>query len=82
MVNNAKLRSFSTTPKYKFGLEKPRNYQHALELDKRSGNTKWMDATSTEISQLHEYNTFNILRHKATAPSGYIEITSHLIYYC
>jgi hypothetical protein len=76
MVNHAKLRSFRTTPKYKFVFEIPRNYQHAIELDKRNGNAKWMDDT------LHEYNTFNNLGHKATAPSGYKKITAHLIYDC
>jgi hypothetical protein len=82
MVNQAKLRSFRTTPKYKFGFEIPRNYQHAMELDKRNGNTKWIDATTTELSQLNEYSTFNNLGHRAPPPDGYKKITAHLIYDC
>ena len=82
MVNQAKLRSFRTTPKYKFGFEIPRNYQHAMELDKRNGNSKWMDATSTELSQLNEYSTFNNLGHRAPPPTDYKKITAHLIYDC
>ncbi len=44
-------------PRYKYGYEVPRNYNHAVELDKRNGNTKWQDSTALEMSQLHEYKT-------------------------
>ena len=41
LQNQAKLRSYRTSPRYKFGYELPRNndYDHAIELDKRNGNT-------------------------------------------
>lgn len=41
MVNQAKLRSFCTAPKYKYGYEVPRGYKHALSLDKSIGTTNW-----------------------------------------
>ena len=46
MLNQAKLRSYRTSPKCKFGYELPRNnnYQHALDLDKRNGNHLWEEA--------------------------------------
>ena len=50
--------STSQTPKYKFGVEVPRNVKHALEIDKANGNTTWMDAMMLEINQLNNYETF------------------------
>ena len=41
MVKQAKLRSNNYSPKYMFGFEVPRNYDNALELDKKNGNNKW-----------------------------------------
>ena len=58
MVNQAKLSSFRHATKYMFGYEIPKNYKHALLLDKQNGNTKWQDAIQLEIIQLHDYATF------------------------
>ena len=33
MVNQAKLRSFNTAPRYKYGFEVPRTYDQAMRLD-------------------------------------------------
>jgi hypothetical protein len=41
MANQAKLRSYNSAPKFKYGFEVPRDYKHAMWLDKRNGNTKW-----------------------------------------
>ena len=82
MVNQAKLRSYNSSPKYMFGYEIPKNYQHALELDARNGNTKWRDCTALEMQQLNEYKTFKDLGHASTVrvPSGYKKIRVHLVY--
>jgi len=48
-------------PKYKFGVEIPRNQKHALELDRQNGNTFWGDSMKSEISVLLEFETFRIL---------------------
>ena len=74
MVKQAKLRSYCTAPKYMFGYEVPHNYDHAVELDKCNGNTKWQDCTKLEMAQLHEYQTFKDLGLKGVPPSGYKKI--------
>ena len=58
MANQAKLRSYNTAPKFKYGFEIPRDYNHAKWLDKRNGNTKWQDATKLELDQQDDYSTF------------------------
>jgi len=80
MVNQAKLRSYRTAPRYKYGYEVPRDYNHAVELDKRNGNTKWQDSTALEMTQLHEYKTFKDLGKGAKAPDGYRKIRVHLVF--
>jgi hypothetical protein len=58
MVNQAKLKSFNTASKYKYGYEIPRTYEQAKRLDQKNGNTKWGDATVLELGQIDEYTTF------------------------
>ncbi|KAG7341348.1 hypothetical protein IV203_023299 [Nitzschia inconspicua] len=36
MANRSKLRSYRTVPKYMYGFKIPRDYEHAIELDKRN----------------------------------------------
>ena len=80
MANQAKLRSYRTAPKYMYGIEIPRDYQHALELDRRNGNTKWQDATELEKQQLFEYKTFTDIGENQPPPPGYKRIRVHLVY--
>ena len=82
MANQAKLRSFRTAPKYMYGFEVPRNYIHALELDRRNGNTKWQDCTKLEMQQLHDYSTFIDMGHKdkVKPPRDHKRIRVHLVY--
>ena len=80
MVNQAKLRSYRHSPKYIFGFEVPRKYAHALEIHKRNGNTKWQDCTLVEMTQLHEYNTFEDKGKGAIIPPGFKKIRTHLVY--
>ena len=47
-------------PKFKFGVEVPRSVNHALQLDKKNGNTLWEDAIKTELKMLEKYNTFRL----------------------
>jgi hypothetical protein len=54
MVNQAKLRSYRTAPKYQYGFEVPKDYQHVIGLDEKAGNTKWQDSTKLEMAQLDE----------------------------
>ena len=82
MVNQAKLRSYSTAPRYQYGYEVPRDYNHALRLDERNKNTRWQEATQLEMTQIDEYETFTDLGHKSVAkvPDGYKKIRVHLVY--
>jgi hypothetical protein len=57
MVNQAKLKSFNTTSKYKYGYKIPRTCKQAKCLDQRNGNTLWGDATVLELNQIDEYVT-------------------------
>ena len=40
MANQAKLRSFRTSPKFQYSFEVPRNYKHATEIDERNDHDK------------------------------------------
>jgi hypothetical protein len=82
MANQAKLRSFRTAPKYMYGVEIPRDYQHALELNQRNGNTLWQDCTALELAQLKEYRAFKDVGFGAAPPDGYKKILVHLVYAC
>ena len=63
MQNRAKLRSYNTSPKYKFGNQTPRDNddEHALSIDKKNGNTKSSGSIKLEIDPQHDYETFNDL---------------------
>jgi hypothetical protein len=82
IVNQAKLRSYRTAPRYKYGFEIPRNFAHTVRLDERNGNTKWQDAVVLEREQIDEYQTFSDLGHKSVAkiPPGYKKIRVHLVF--
>ena len=80
MVNQAKLRSFRTAPKYKYGYQVPKDYEDAIRLDQRNGNNKWMAATELEMTQLDEYNTFIDKAKPGESPKGYKKIKVHPIY--
>ena len=81
MANQAKLRLYRTTPKYQYGFEVPRDYDHAVRIDKQNGNTKWQDATSLEMRQLDEYDTFQDLGTTDKPPPDYKKIRVHLVFH-
>jgi hypothetical protein len=41
MANQTKLRSFRTAPRFKYGFEIRRTFDHAKQLDKKHGTNKW-----------------------------------------
>ena len=57
-INQAKLKSFRTSPKYKFGYEVPRDYNHAVTINKSFGTTCWRDSIGIKMGQLAEYECF------------------------
>ncbi len=58
MANQAKLHSYQTAPKYKFGYEVPQDLAYAVQIDKKCGNTKWQDATTLKWQSQDEYKNF------------------------
>ena len=82
LAKQAKLRSFRTEPKYMYGFQVPRNYQEALDLDTRNGNTMWADATSLEMEQLHDYSVFldKGLYELIGIPTDFKRIRVHLVF--
>jgi hypothetical protein len=71
MVNQAKLRSYHTAPKYQYGYGVPKDYQHAVRLDERAGNTKWQRSTKLKMFQLDDYDTFNDYGRSGRPPGKY-----------
>jgi hypothetical protein len=55
LIKQAKIKSYHQSPKYKFGYRIPKDYEEALKIDELNQNTKWENATVTEMSQLKEY---------------------------
>ena len=45
LVNQAKLRSFRTSPKYMYGYQVPKDYEEAMLLDKQNSNTRSVSYT-------------------------------------
>src|SRR6056300_1198686 len=82
MVNQAKLRSFRTAPKYMYGFEIPKDYKDALRLDRLNGNTRWQDATKVEMDQLAEYKVFIDMGLGTPIPKGFQRTRVHLVYAC
>ena len=79
-ATHANLRSYRHSPRYMFGFEVPRNYEHALELDRKNENTRWKDCTDTKMVQLQEYDTFEDRGKNAPIPPGFKRIRTHLVY--
>ena len=80
MINQAKLRSFRTAPKYMYGFMVPRDYKHACQLDAINKNNKWQDSTHLEFEQIDEYETFLNLGKGGVPGPSYKKIRVHLIY--
>lgn len=80
MVNQARLKSIRSKPRYKFGYQIPRSHDEAVRIDERMGNTKWQDSTQLELDQLFEYETFIDKGLGAPVPEGYQKIPCHIVY--
>ena len=80
MANQAKLKSYQTSPKFKYGYEVPRHFNHAMELDQRHGNTKWAEATALEMSVMEDYEVFDDCGKDGKPPEGYKKIRVHIVY--
>ena len=80
MLNQAKLRSFRTSPRYKYGFQVPKNHDEAMALDEKNGNTKCKDVEQLELSVLDEHKTFTDFGKGKAPPVGYKCIKVWMIY--
>jgi len=80
LLNQAKLRSYRTAPKYQYGIQVPNDYIDALRLDRKNGNTLWEVSVGLEIAQLDEYESFTDLGAGAAIPKDHKKITVHLVF--
>ena len=80
MANQARLKTFRQQPKFKFGVQVPRNHAEAMKIDTLNGDTRWADSEALEVSQLNDYESFKILGYKAAVPEGYTKIKCHFVY--
>ena len=69
MVNQAKLHNNRNRPKYKFGIQVPRNHEEAMMIDAKNRDTRWKDAEELELKQLFDYNSFQDLARKGRGHS-------------
>ena len=58
LLKQAKLQSFRVSSRYKYGFEVPKSYNNAKWLDKKNGNTRYIDSNKLEHKQLEEYDVF------------------------
>jgi hypothetical protein len=82
LVQQAKMKSYHQSPKYKFGYRIPKDYEEALKLDELNQNTKWEDATITKMSQLKEFECFIDagIYGRDKPPDEHKKIRAHLVF--
>ena len=61
---------------HKYGVEILKDVHHTRELDKRNGNTMWMDTLAKEMFNVGI--AFEVLEEKQSAPPGWSKVTGHL----
>ena len=74
MINKTKLQS----------TEEPtgiilKNHQHAMDIDRKTGNDKWLQAEQTELQQIQEYNTFIDMDKGTVMPHEFTKTRIHSI---
>jgi len=80
MAHQAKLHSYRTKPVYMYGVQVPRNYEQAIQMDKENGNTLWQDAVDKELAQIDEYETFEDKGTDFKPGADWKKITVHLVF--
>jgi hypothetical protein len=79
-VQTARMAHQQTGPRYKFGVQVPRNWKEARRLQEAAGHTKWTDAEAVELANLDEYETFQDLGVGVQPPGDYQRIRVHFVY--
>ena len=90
-MNQIKIRQVRKSAMYQFGYLIPREYKHAMELDKLNGNCRWYDATKMGMDQIKEYQEFKDDRtakydpkskQVTNAPHGHQKVMVHPVIAC
>ena len=76
IISAMKMRLRKTTHKY--GIEIPTSVNHAMEIDRKNGNTMWKDALAHEMFNVGV--AFEILEEGQAAPPGRCKVSGHLIW--
>ena len=76
IISAVRARVRRTTHNY--GIELPRNIQHAYELDKQNGNDFWRKSIEKEMHELGR--AFEILDTDKPPPVGWTKVTGHLVF--
>jgi hypothetical protein len=50
-----------------------------MNLDKKNKNNLWQEAIKTELKQLSDYETLNVLDSGEDIPKGYQKILYHIV---
>ena len=82
LMNQAKLKNYRRTNKYKFGYIVALDHKYAMRLDEQSGTKLWHDAEALEMESLvTDFSTFKDLgtNHK-NVPSDHKRIRVHFVY--
>ena len=77
-----KRKKFSTAPIYKYGIEVPRNPDHAQKIDKANGDTMWQDAFEKEVKALLDMDCFEFhpAGHHHNLGDGWQKSTLHMVF--
>ena len=76
ILSKLKARIRKTTHKY--GIEIPTSIEHAIELDRKNGNTFWQDALAKEMTNVGI--AFEVLEQGQKAPVGWSKASGHLVW--
>ena len=70
----------SNAPKFKFGVQVPKNAKHAFHLDQSSGDNLWKESIDIELDSINKFKTFKVMQDNEPLPPGYKLIPYHLIF--
>ena len=76
IISGVKARVARTTHKY--GIEVPTSITHAQDIDKKNGNSLWIDALNTEMNTI--LVAFDIKKEGTSIPPGYSRSSGHIIW--
>ena len=79
-ANKAKIGQHFNKPKFKCGVEVPKNHADAVHLDEQNSNTLWQDTTKLWMELMQEHKVFKDSGKHAPVPDGHKNIHVHLVF--